>query len=203
MGEKGRYLFLTAYGVDRTTRYFFYLSIGCTLLLLLSATAQLPVISSFISSGIVGSGGYLVFIWLFLTCAHQRLSFLAFILTSVSFSLTFWLRVSYPLQIWLLISIFAVSVMMFLLVLPRIEHKLLPVFIIGLLMINFVWAAGEFWLQTHSFQAGTGVAGAILWALVTFRVMLYQAYTTQNPANMWVILGYQLSLVGIAGSVLF
>ncbi|CAM3912536.1 hypothetical protein VA7868_03593 [Vibrio aerogenes CECT 7868] len=203
MGEKGRYLLLTAYGVDRPTRYFFYISIACTLLLLLSVTIKLPIVSSFTASGMVGFSGYLVFIWLFLSCTHQRFSFLAFVLTSISLNLTFWLRISHPVQIWLLISILAVSIVMLLLVLPRIDHKLFPVFIVGLLMVSFVWAACEFWLQEHSLRAGAGTTGTILWALVTFRVMLYPAYTKQNQLNMWVIVGYQISLAGIAGSLLW
>ncbi|MEI8632272.1 lysoplasmalogenase family protein [Vibrio sp. PP-XX7] len=138
--------------------------------------------------------------WLFTVDKHHRLCFFMFWFTGIAFGIAFWYRVTYPVHLWLLMSILAIGIILFLLALPHIEKRLVPVGIIGMTMTAFVWAACEWWLQRHSWAACSGMLGAILFSLVTFRVMVSSVRPTLTVTSLWVIGMFQLPLFCIVGS---
>ncbi|MDA0150315.1 lysoplasmalogenase family protein [Vibrio sp. LaRot3] len=81
----------------------------------------------------------------------QRTCFAFFLAAQICYSTSFWLQISGEIVWWLPAMLLAMGIVVFFLLLPKIDRLIFPVVIMGMALIQLNWAAGEVWLlqQNH------------------------------------------------------
>lgn len=114
-----------------------------------------------------------------LIAAKPRASFIAFLLAQLCYSAAFWVQNSAAIVWWLPALLIAAAIVGFFLLLPQLERRIVPVSLMGLTLLQLIWAGGQIWLTTHTLASLVGVlasltmaASAVLLAMNTYRRML-------------------------------
>jgi len=77
----------------------------------------------------------------------KKLCFSAFILAQLCYSTAYWLMLSGGMVWWLPAMLLAIGIVVFFLMLPKIDRVIFPVVIMGMVLFQFNWAEGEVWLM--------------------------------------------------------
>lgn len=93
---------------------------------------------------------------------HSRLSFIAFLLAQLCYSKAFWLQISGDIVWWLPALLVASGIVLFFLLLPQLDRLIFPVTMMGVVLVQLAWAAGENWLIQQSLASSLGFIGAIV-----------------------------------------
>ncbi|MGY3571021.1 lysoplasmalogenase [Vibrio paucivorans] len=132
---------------------------------------------------------------------YKRLCFASFITAQICFSKSFWLQLSTEMVWWLPAMLLASSVVMFFLLLPQIDRLIFPVAVMGLVLVQFAWAAGELWLLHQDAPSLAGFLGAISLS-VSAGLLAIHDYRRAIWAGRYLISGtYLLALSLITASV--
>ncbi|MCG7491459.1 lysoplasmalogenase family protein [Vibrio sp. Of14-4] len=91
----------------------------------------------------------------------KKLCFSAFILAQLCYSAAYWLMLSGGIVWWLPAMLLAISVVVFFLMLPKIDRVIFPVVIMGMVLFQFNWAAGELWLTAETVASMMGFVGTL------------------------------------------
>ncbi|OOE94740.1 lysoplasmalogenase [Salinivibrio sp. AR640] len=86
----------------------------------------------------------------------------SFLFAHLVYIFAFWAQFDGHMVWWLPAMLSGLGVIVFLLLLPNLGRFALPVAFYIAVITQMVWAAGEYWLNTHSLAAGMAFAGAIL-----------------------------------------
>ncbi|RTZ13787.1 lysoplasmalogenase [Vibrio aquaticus] len=118
---------------------------------------------------------------LYLFKKHLRLCFAGFIAAQLSYSAAFWLKLSGDMVLWLPAMLLGVGVVCFFLLLPKIDQLIFPVVMMGIVLLQLNWAAGEVWLINGGLASAVGFIGsltltlsAVLLAIHDYKHPLYQ-----------------------------
>ncbi|QIA62182.1 lysoplasmalogenase [Vibrio astriarenae] len=147
---------------------FKLLSFACLLLGVFKAELSFSLLLA-ISTGLVSSAGADI---LFFVKQRRRLSYLAFISSQLCFSWAFWQQLEGPVFLWLPALLFAVAIVLFLLLLPRIDSTLVPTAITGFIAVELACAAGEVWLSSPNLSNLLGFLGCLLMPISVILVSL-------------------------------
>ncbi|CAM3138206.1 lysoplasmalogenase [Vibrio neptunius] len=90
---------------------------------------------------------------------HQKLCFAAFVGAQLCYSSSFWLQLSGEIVWWLPAMLLAIGIVVFFLMLPKIDRLIFPVVIMGMMLLQLNWAAGEVWLLTGAWASLLGFLG--------------------------------------------
>ncbi|GLT19033.1 lysoplasmalogenase [Vibrio zhanjiangensis] len=91
----------------------------------------------------------------------KKLCFSAFILAQLCYSAAYWLMLSGGIVWWLPAMLLAIGVVVFFLMLPKIDRVIFPVVIMGMVLFQFNWAAGEIWLMADTTASMIGFLGTL------------------------------------------
>ncbi|NOH72178.1 lysoplasmalogenase [Vibrio pectenicida] len=91
----------------------------------------------------------------------KKLCFSAFILAQLCYSTAYWLMLSGGMVWWLPAMLLAIGIVVFFLMLPKIDRVIFPVVIMGMVLFQFNWAAGEVWLMAGTIASIMGFIGTL------------------------------------------
>ncbi|MGF1752959.1 lysoplasmalogenase [Vibrio makurazakiensis] len=131
----------------------------------------------------------------------RSLYFLCFLVAQLCYSKSFWLQLSGEFVWWLLALLLAASVVAFFLLLPQLDKVVFPVVIMGIMLIQLTWAAGEVWLVDPKLEHALGLMGCIVLALSALASALNRYRKPIARAYMWVTGSYFLAHGLIVASV--
>ncbi|WP_159657622.1 lysoplasmalogenase [Vibrio atypicus] len=92
---------------------------------------------------------------------QKKLCFAAYIGSQLCLSTSFWLQLSGEIVWWLPAMLLAIGIVVFFLMLPKIDRLIFPVVIMGMMLLQLNWAAGEVWLLSGSLAGGMGFLGTL------------------------------------------
>ncbi|KAB0458364.1 lysoplasmalogenase [Vibrio kanaloae] len=113
----------------------------------------------------------------------RTLYFVCFLVAQLCYSKAFWLQLSGEMVWWLFALLLAACIVAFFLLLPRLDKLVFPVVIMGMVLIQLAWAAGEVWLLDPQLSHAVGFVGcsvllisALAYALNCYRSPIKGAY---------------------------
>ncbi|SDH88737.1 Uncharacterized membrane protein YhhN [Vibrio xiamenensis] len=139
---------------------------------------------------------------LYLFKRHLRLTFVAFLLAQLSYSKSFWLLLSGDIVWWVPSMLLAGGIVAFFLFLPLIDRLIFPVAIMGMMLLQLNWAAGQVWLLTPTCANALGMAGTIVLALSAALLAIYDHKRSFRGGRYWISGSYLLAHSLITASVL-
>ena len=92
---------------------------------------------------------------------RKPLHFICFLVAQLCYSKAFWLQLSGQVVWWLFALLLAACVVAFFLLLPRLDKLVFPVVIMGMMLLQLNWAAGEVWLLTGAWASLLGFLGTL------------------------------------------
>ncbi|KUI96802.1 lysoplasmalogenase family protein [Vibrio sp. MEBiC08052] len=188
--------------VGHQNRFSFYLGLICTSVLLVLMWSLTSEWCASIIWSSVALCCCLIFTWSFVGQTKFRLSFSAFLLSCIAFSLAFWQHILYPIQWWLPITLIALGIVLYLLFLPYIDKRMTVVAVLGTGLLGLIWSASGWWLQARSWSALEASVGAALWFVVFFRVMVYPGQKRFDQPSLVTTSGFLVALCLLVVAVL-
>jgi uncharacterized membrane protein YhhN len=134
-----------------------------------------------------------------LITVNRHLLFVCMLLMFTCFSKSFWLQLSGALSWWLPALLFAAGVIVFFLMLPRLDSQVFPVTIMGLMMLQLCWAATELCLRESGVGHQLACASSYLFALSALAYALrgYQSRAPSRLASASYLLAHALMVASV------
>ncbi len=98
---------------------------------------------------------------LYILNKQKKLCFASYIAGQLCYSTSFWTQLSGEIVWWLPAMLLAIGIVVFFLMLPKIDKLLFPVVIMGMMLLQLNWAAGEVWLFTGTTASLVGFLGTL------------------------------------------
>ncbi|GEM76879.1 lysoplasmalogenase family protein [Vibrio sagamiensis] len=122
----------------------------------------------------------------------KALYFTGYLLAQVCYSKAFWVQLNGEVIWWLLALLLSASIVAFFLLLPRLDALLLPVAIMGVMLVQMAWVAGEVWLQMPSYSSALGFGGTLVMIASALGYALYDCRKMNKTISLWVNGSYLL-----------
>ena len=139
--------------------FFSCFSLCLLLLMLWTQDGLIGPFEWWISLGLVMS---MVADSLYVAKRHKRLCFAGFIAAQLCYSTSFWLLLSGEVIWWLAAMLLAMGIVVFFLLLPKIDRLIFPVVIMGMVLLQLNWVTGELCLLQGGHQAILAFSGSLL-----------------------------------------
>ncbi|WP_413285578.1 lysoplasmalogenase family protein [Vibrio sp. MA40-2] len=129
-------------------------------------------------------------------------SFVVLLIAFVSYSKGFWSQLHGDIAWWVPALLIAGSVIIVLLLLPKLDTIILPISIIGLVMLQMFWAALAVWMNNASIENLYGCLACIIliFTMVLDVINNYRTYFTN--VESWVSGGFLIGHSLIVASVI-
>ncbi len=134
--------------------------------------------------------------------SSMKFSFCLDLLAVVAISGSFWSQLQSEIIWWLPAFLFAFGIIVFLLLLPYLDKLLAPISIMGMVLVQLLWASGEVWLSQMSFFNLLGTVGCL--TLLISQTMFVFQYLKQPTRNgeAWCSASYFVGLFFISISTI-
>ncbi|MCJ0823316.1 lysoplasmalogenase [Vibrio vulnificus] len=135
--------------------------------------------------------------------SKKTLYFSGFLLAQLCYSKSFWLQLNGDIVWWLLALLLAASIVAFFLLLPQLDSLVFPVVIMGIMLVQLAWAAGEVWLQASNFSNAIGFTGTLV---MIYSALAYAIHGYRKPmkrAYVWVSGSYFVAHALIVASIIY
>ncbi|MFB9137467.1 lysoplasmalogenase [Vibrio olivae] len=139
---------------------------------------------------------------LYILKRHLKLSFVAFLLAQLSYSKSFWLQLSGDIVWWVPSMLFAGGIVVFFLFLPKIDRLIFPVAIMGMMLLQLNWAAGQVWLITPTIATAMGMLGTMVLAISAGLLAVHDHRRTFKAGQYWISGSYLLAHSLITASLI-
>ncbi|MGP8308965.1 lysoplasmalogenase [Vibrio sp. YIC-376] len=129
--------------------------------------------------------------------------FCSYLVAQVCYSKSFWMQFEGEIIWWLLALLLAASIVAFFLLLPQLDSLVFPVVIMGMMLVQMAWAAGEVWLQSPSYSNAIGFGGTMV---MTYSALAYAIHGYRKPmkrAYVWVSGSYFMAHALIVASIIY
>ncbi|MEL7292014.1 MAG: lysoplasmalogenase [Pseudomonadota bacterium] len=117
---------------------------------------------------------------LYILKKHLRLCFAGFITAQLCYSASFWVKLSGDIVWWLPAMLLGIGVVAFFLLLPKIDRLIFPVVMMGMVLLQLNWAAGEVWLLNRTVASALGFTGSLT---LTLSAMLLAIHDYRHPID--------------------
>ncbi|EEX95499.1 hypothetical protein VIOR3934_11432 [Vibrio orientalis CIP 102891 = ATCC 33934] len=151
------------------------MSLLMLLVMLWSHSALVGAAAWWVSLGLVIS---MVADGLYLFKKHLRLSFAGFVAAQLCYSASFWFKLSGDMVLWLPALLLGIGVVSFFLLLPKIDQLIFPVVMMGIVLLQLNWAAGEVWLIQGGEASAVGFIGCLT---LTLSAVLLAIHDYKHP----------------------
>ena len=134
---------------------------------------------------------------------RKLIYFAAYLLAPVCYSKSFWVQLNGEIVWWLLALLLAASIVAFFLLLPQLDSLVFPVVIMGMMLVQLAWAAGEVWLQVPSYANAIGFSGTLV---LIYSALAYAIHGYRKPmkhAYLWVSGSYFFAHALIVASIIY
>ncbi|HAS6171291.1 TPA: lysoplasmalogenase [Vibrio vulnificus] len=135
--------------------------------------------------------------------SKKTLYFSGFLLAQLCYSKSFWLQLNGDIVWWLLALLLAASIVAFFLLLPQLDSLVFPVVIMGIMLVQLAWAAGEVWLQASNLSNAIGFTGTLV---MIYSALAYAIHGYRKPmkrAYVWVSGSYFVAHALIVASIIY
>lgn len=135
--------------------------------------------------------------------SRKWMYFCAYLVAQACYSTSFWMQFNGDIVWWLLALLLAASIVAFFLLLPQLDSLVFPVVIMGIMLVQMSWAAGEVWLQSASYAHAIGFIGTLV---MTFSALAYAIHGYRKPmkhAYLWVSGSYFIAHALITASIIY
>ncbi|PKF76362.1 hypothetical protein CW749_27470 [Vibrio sp. vnigr-6D03] len=136
------------------------------------------------------------------TSPTSKLSFLIDLFAIVSISGTFWSQLESDIIWWLPAFLFAAGVIVFLLLLPQLDKLLGPISVLGMVLVQLLWASGEVWLTQMSLVSLLGVVGCLILLMSQMTFVLHHFKSPIRNGEAWCSASYFIGLFFISISTI-
>ncbi|MBD1573981.1 lysoplasmalogenase [Vibrio sp. S17_S38] len=133
---------------------------------------------------------------------NKRWQLICFALVSLCYSVMFWIqvdKVSWVVPVILL----AFSIVLFFLLLPLFDGFVIPAAVIGIIVWQLSWAAGEVWNQHHAWSNFIGFIGSLFLALSALIWVIHHFKSSFRYSNYLFLVTYFASQTFITSSIIF
>ncbi|HHX8540928.1 TPA: lysoplasmalogenase [Vibrio diabolicus] len=134
---------------------------------------------------------------------RKLIYFAAYLLAQVCYSKSFWVQLNGEIVWWLLALLLAASIVAFFLLLPQLDSLVFPVVIMGMMLVQLAWAAGEVWLQAPNYANAIGFSGTLV---LIYSALAYAIHGYRKPmkhAYLWVSGSYFFAHALIVASIIY
>ncbi|MDF4835341.1 lysoplasmalogenase, partial [Vibrio parahaemolyticus] len=134
---------------------------------------------------------------------RKLIYFTAYLVAQVCYSKSFWVQLNGEIVWWLLALLLAASIVAFFLLLPQLASLVFPVVIMGMMLVQLAWAAGEVWLQVPSYANAIGFSGTLV---LIYSALAYAIHGYRKPmkhAYLWVSGSYFFAHALIVASIIY
>ncbi|EMY6778157.1 lysoplasmalogenase [Vibrio sp. 2art] len=134
---------------------------------------------------------------------RKLIYFTAYLVAQVCYSKSFWVQLNGEIVWWLLALLLAASIVAFFLLLPQLDSLVFPVVIMGMMLVQLTWAAGEVWLQVPSYANAIGFSGTLV---LIYSALAYAIHGYRKPmkhAYLWVSGSYFFAHALIVASIIY
>ncbi|MFH4817367.1 lysoplasmalogenase [Vibrio alginolyticus] len=134
---------------------------------------------------------------------RKLIYFSAYLVAQVCYSKSFWVQLNGEIVWWLLALLLAASIVAFFLLLPQLDSLVFPVVIMGMMLVQLSWAAGEVWLQVPSYANAIGFSGTLV---LIYSALAYAIHGYRKPmkhAYLWVSGSYFFAHALIVASIIY
>ncbi len=135
--------------------------------------------------------------------SRKWLYFCGYLIAQACYSKSFWMQLNGDIVWWLLALLLAASIVAFFLLLPQLDSLVFPVVIMGIMLVQLAWSAGEVWLQSSSYAHAIGFSGTLI---MIYSALAYAIHGYRKPikhAYIWVSGSYFLAHALIVASVIY
>jgi uncharacterized membrane protein YhhN len=140
----------------------FRMTLICSLGLLITLLFGVSQFTSSVFWLLVGLTASVIASCLLISQRYSRLGYIAFLVGLSAYSVGFLTQLSGTVDWWLLSSLAAFGIVVFFLLLPKIESLFMPVGLMGSMILLLIWSAGELWLRSHSLSSLLALLGAVI-----------------------------------------
>ncbi len=168
---------ISAFENNKLKPAMFFKALSLALLLYItlthSAVLSAPVmwVVTGLSFALIGDAFYLLRV-------RPKTCFGAFLLAQFFYSKAFWVQISGAMVWWLPALLIATSIVAFFLLLPQLDRVIFPVAVMGGMLLQMTWAAGEVWLKSASSASLAGFSGSLLLML---SALLFAIHDYKRP----------------------
>ncbi|MGU3190503.1 lysoplasmalogenase [Vibrio cholerae] len=134
---------------------------------------------------------------------YHKASFVLFLVAQLLFSKAFWVQLSGSMVWWLPALLVAASIVAFFLLLPQIDTLIFPVTIMGLMLVQMTWAAGELWLQEATVASGVGFLGCLVYILSATLLAIHDYRRPLPWGHTLISSSYLIAQALISASIVF
>ncbi|MGR5234948.1 lysoplasmalogenase [Vibrio rotiferianus] len=135
--------------------------------------------------------------------SRKPIYFAGYLLAQICYSKSFWIQLNGEIVWWLLALLLAASVVAFFLLLPQLDSLVFPVVIMGIMLVQLAWAAGEVWLQSPTLATALGFSGTLLFIYSALAYAIHGYRKPMKHAYAWVTGSYFLAHALIVASIIY
>ncbi len=135
--------------------------------------------------------------------SRKLIYFCGYLIAQACYSKAFWIQLNGAIIWWLLALLLAASIVAFFLLLPQLDSLVFPAVIMGMMLVQLAWAAGEIWLQEPGYANAIGFSGTLI---LTYSALAYAIHGYRKPmkhAYVWVSGSYFIAHALIVASVIY
>ncbi|WMN87215.1 lysoplasmalogenase [Vibrio parahaemolyticus] len=135
--------------------------------------------------------------------SRKLIYFCGYLVAQICYSKSFWMQLNGDIIWWLLALLLAASIVAFFLLLPQLDSLVFPVVIMGMMLVQMAWAAGEVWLQSPTYANAIGFSGTLV---MTYSALAYAIHGYRKPmkrAYVWVSGSYFMAHALIVASIVY
>lgn len=133
---------------------------------------------------------------------NKRGQLICFALVSLCYSVMFWIQVDKVS--WVVpVTLLAFSIILFFLLLPLFDGFVIPAAVIGVIVWQLSWAAGEVWKLHHTWSHFTGFIGSLFLALSALIWVIHHFKSSFRYSNYLFLVAYFASQTLITSSIIF
>ncbi|BCL71547.1 membrane protein [Vibrio nigripulchritudo] len=138
-----------------------------------------------------------------LTLPTSKVAFAFDLVGIAAISGAYWSQLDSEIIWWLPAFLFASGVIVFLLMLPQLDTLLAPVTLMGMVLVQLLWASGEVWLAQMSLFSLIGFIGSLVLLASQMLFVLHHYRKPVQNGEAWGSVSYFVALFFIALSIIF
>ena len=150
---------------------FKVVALGLLCLLLITHSSTVSASGLWIFASLMVS---IVADWLHCFRPYSKVSFCSFLVAQLMVSKAFWLQLSGTIVWWMPALLIATGIVAFFLLLPQLDKLIFPVMVMGLVLLQMAWAAGEAWLKIGTTPSLFGFLGSIAFIISWLTVAIHE-----------------------------
>lgn len=134
--------------------------------------------------------------------SHPKVSFALLLSAFLSYSKGFWSLLQGDIAWWLPALLFAGSIIIILLLLPKLDTMIFPVTVMGLVLVQMSWAASAVWMSNATTANLYACIACLIFVIATLINAVNNYRLPFKNSDLWVTCGFFVAQSFIVASVI-